>query len=109
MAAEVQPSEQDLRAAFEAHRAQFETPERRTLEQAVMQSREAAEKIASDWRGGASFADIEREAQAAGGQALTLGTLDRSSVPVPELADAAFALGADGVSDPVQTPSAGMC
>lgn len=103
VAAEVQPSEQDLRAAFEARHAQFSTPERRTLEQAVMQSREAAERIAGQWRGGASFADIETAAQADGGQALTLGTLDRSSMPVPELAEAAFKLDANGVSAPVQT------
>jgi peptidyl-prolyl cis-trans isomerase D len=103
VAGEIQPSEEDLRAAFEARRAQFETPERRTLEQAVMQSREAAEKIAADWRGGASFAEVETAAQAGGGQALTLGTLDRASMPVPELADAAFALAANGISEPVQT------
>jgi peptidyl-prolyl cis-trans isomerase D len=103
VAAEVQPTEEELRAAFEARHAQFETPERRTLEQAVMQSREAAEKIAADWRGGASFADIEQAAQAGGGQALPLGVLDRSSLPVPELAGAAFALDVNGVSEPVQT------
>jgi peptidyl-prolyl cis-trans isomerase D len=103
VAGEVQPSEEDLRAAFEARRAQFETPERRTLEQAVMQSREAAGTIAAQWRGGADFAAIGTAAQAAGGQALPLGSLDRASLPVPELANAAFALAADGVSDPVQT------
>ncbi|MBC9205804.1 SurA N-terminal domain-containing protein [Roseomonas aerophila] len=104
VAAEINPSEEDLRAYYEAHRGAYETPERRTLEQAVMQSREAADKIAAEWRGGAEFAAIETAAHADGGQALSLGVMDRASLPVPELAEAAFALPADGVSAPVQTP-----
>ncbi len=104
VASEVHPSEEDLRAYYEAHRGTYETPERRALEQAVMPSKEAAEAIATQWRGGADFAAIETAAQAAGGQALSLGEMDRASLPVPELANAAFALPADGVSEPVQTP-----
>ena len=104
VAGEINPTEEDLRAWYEAHRGTYETAERRTLEQAVMQSKEAAEAIATQWRGGADFAAIETAAQAAGGQALTLGEMDRASLPVPELAEAAFALAADGVSAPVQTP-----
>lgn len=103
VAAEIQPTEEELRAAYEARRAQFQVAEKRTLEQAVMQSREAAEKIAAEWRGGATFTAIEAMAQEAGGQAVSLGALDREALPVPELAGAAFALGPDGVSDPVQT------
>jgi peptidyl-prolyl cis-trans isomerase D len=104
IAGEVEPTDQDLRAAYEARRAQFETPERRNLEQAVMQSQEAAAKVATDWRAGADFAAIETEAKAAGGQAIALGVMDRASLPVPELAEAAFALAPDGISDPVQSP-----
>jgi peptidyl-prolyl cis-trans isomerase D len=103
VANEVQPTDQDLRAAYDSRRAQYEVPERRTLEQAVMQSRDAAEKIAAEWRGGAEFPAIESAAQAGGGQAVTLGALDRASLPVPELANAAFGLPPNGVSDPVQT------
>ncbi|MBO1074392.1 peptidylprolyl isomerase [Roseomonas marmotae] len=103
VASEIQPTEEELHAAFEARRAQFETPERREIEQAVMPSREAAEAIARQWRDGASFASIEEAAQAAGGQAINLGSLDRAALPVPALADAAFSLPADGVSEPVQT------
>ncbi|KAA2215066.1 peptidyl-prolyl cis-trans isomerase [Teichococcus oryzae] len=104
LAGEIEPSEDELRAAYEARQGQFETPERRTLEQAVLQSEEAARAIAEQWRGGADFAAITEAAQQAGGQALPLGTTDRSSLPVPELANAAFSLAEGGVSAPVQTP-----
>ncbi|MBO1080364.1 peptidylprolyl isomerase [Roseomonas haemaphysalidis] len=103
VAAEVQPSEDDLRAAYEARRAQFEVPEKRALEQAVMQSQDAANKVAAEWRAGAAFPAIEALAQQQGGQAVSLGTVGRDELPVPELATAAFALPPDGVSDPVQT------
>jgi len=103
VAAEIQPTEEELRAAYEAHRDEFETPERRTIEQALLPSREQAQAVAEQWRGGADFAAIEQAAQAAGGQALSLGTTDRASLPVPALAEAAFALPENGVSEPVQT------
>jgi peptidyl-prolyl cis-trans isomerase D len=103
LAAEVQPSDDELRAAYDARRAQFEVPEKRALEQAVMQSREAADKVAAEWRGGAAFPAIEALAQQEGGQAVSLGALGREELPVPELATAAFALAPGGVSEPVQT------
>lgn len=103
VAREIQPTEEELRAAYDARRAQFEVPEKRSLEQAVMQSREAAEKVAAEWRAGAAFPAIEALAQQEGGQAVSLGSLGREELPVPELATAAFALADGGVSDPVQT------
>jgi len=104
VAAEIEPDEDELRAAFEARRDQFEEPERRTVEQALLQSEEQARDLAAKWREGADFAAIEAAAQAAGGQAVSLGTTDRRGLPVQELADAAFALPENGVSDPVRSP-----
>jgi peptidyl-prolyl cis-trans isomerase D len=104
LASEIQPTDDELRAAYEARRDQFETPERRSLEQAVLQSEEAARALAEQWRGGAGFAAITEAAQQAGGQAVSLGTVDRSGLPVPELATAAFALSDGAISDPVQSP-----
>jgi peptidyl-prolyl cis-trans isomerase D len=104
VAAEIQPTDEELRAAFEAHRGDYETAEKRTVEQALLQTREAAAGIANAWRAGADFAKVEAETTAAGGQAVSLGEVDRAGLPFPELAAAAFALPEGGISDPVQSP-----
>lgn len=103
LASEVQPTDEELRAAFESRRAQFERQERRTVEQALVQTREKAEALAAKWREGADLAAVNTAAQADGGQALSLGEVDRAGLPVPELADAAFALQDSAVSQPVQS------
>ena len=103
IAGEIELSEEDLRAGFEAHRDQYQTAERRHIQQALLQDREKAAALASAWRGGKPFAEVESEAGAAGGSAVDLGELDRAGLPFPELAEAAFALPEGGVSEPVQT------
>jgi peptidyl-prolyl cis-trans isomerase D len=104
VAREIRLSDRELREAFEERRAEFATPERRRIAQAVVPDREAARAIAEAWRAGADFAAIAAQAQAAGGSAIELGLIDRSGLPLPELADPAFAASAGGVTDPVQSP-----
>lgn len=104
MIAEIEVREADLVQAYEQRRAQYDTPERRALRQAVLPAEEAARAIAETWRGGADFAAIEAAATAAGGSAADLGLLDRASLPLANVAAAAFAAGAGAVTDPVQSP-----
>ena len=100
---EVQVSDADIAQAYEANRARYQLPERRVLEQAVVPDEAAARALAETWRGGADLAAIEAQARAAGGQALALGTLDKAGLPVPELAEAAFAAAEGGVTEPVRS------
>ncbi len=99
---EVTPAE--LQAAFEARRGQFETPERRTLEQALMPTEEAARAIAATWANEPDLAAIGQAARAAGGAAIALGETARDDLPLPALAEAAFAAPAGGLSAPVSSP-----
>ena len=101
---EVQVSESDIEDAYAANRARYETPEKREVFQAVMQDEAAAQAIATAWRQTADFAAIEQAAQAAGGMATALGLSSRADLPLPALADAAFALTPGDVSAPVRTP-----
>jgi peptidyl-prolyl cis-trans isomerase D len=101
---EVQVSERDIEDAYAANRARYETPEKREVFQAVMQDEAAAQAIATAWRQAADFAAIEQAAQAAGGMATALGLSSRADLPLPALADAAFALRPGDVSAPVRTP-----
>jgi len=101
---EVQITEDELRSAFDQRRGQFETPEKRELQQALVQDEAKAKEIAERWRTGADFSAISAEAQADGGSAVDLGLLDRGGLPVPELAEAAFNTPAGGVTAPVHSP-----
>ncbi|MDB5377192.1 MAG: hypothetical protein JWR00_1638 [Rubritepida sp.] len=103
MMGEVQVSDRDIEDAYAASRARFETPEKREIFQAVMQDEEAAKAIAERWRSEPDFAAIEAAAQAAGGLASTLPLSTRAELPLPELAEAAFALEPGAVSAPVRS------
>jgi peptidyl-prolyl cis-trans isomerase D len=101
---EVEVSERDIEDGYAANRARYETPEKREVFQAVMQDEAAAQAIAAQWQAGADFAAIEAAASAAGGLASALGLSSRADLPLPALAEAAFALAPGAVSAPVQSP-----
>ncbi|UPY35254.1 peptidylprolyl isomerase [Sediminicoccus sp. KRV36] len=102
--AEVEVSERDLEDGYAANRARYETPEKREVFQALMQDEAAAQAIATQWAADADFAVIEAAARAAGGLATPLGLSTRAELPLPALAEAAFALPPGGISAPVRTP-----
>jgi peptidyl-prolyl cis-trans isomerase D len=104
LAPEVQVADADIAAAYEARRAQFETPERRVLQQVLLRDQAAAQTIAQQWQAGADWATIEAAATAAQGQAVALPETDRAGLPLPALAEVAFALAQGAVSAPVQSP-----
>jgi peptidyl-prolyl cis-trans isomerase D len=103
VARDIQVSDADIAQAFEQRRGQYESPEKRGLEQVLVAEEDKARELAAAWRGGANFANILAKAEEAGGQALDLGAIDRGGLPFPALAEAAFALPAGGVSAPVRT------
>ncbi len=100
---EVEVSDRDVEDGYAANHARFETPEKRQVFQVVMQDQAAAEAIAERWRADADWAGIEAAAQAAGGLASTLPLSTRAELPLPELAEAVFALAPGTVSAPVQS------
>ncbi len=101
---EIEVSDAELQQAYEQRRNQFETGERRALRQAVLPNEEAARALAATWRDGADFASIEQAATAAGGSAADLGLLDRGTMPLPNVAEAAFTAAEGAITDPVQSP-----
>lgn len=104
LAGEIQIDDAALRQAFDARRAQFDTPEKRQILQAVVPQEAQARAIAEAWRGGAELSVIETQARADEGDAADLGLLDRATLPHANVAEAAFAAPEGGVTDPVQTP-----
>jgi peptidyl-prolyl cis-trans isomerase D len=104
LADQIEVSDADITAAYEARRSQFEVAERRDLQQALMPTEDAARQIATAWRANPDFAAIEQAATAAGGGALALGNVPRADLPIEALANAAFTAPQGGVTDPVQSP-----
>lgn len=101
---EIEVSERDIEDGYAANRARYETPEKREVFQVLMQDEAAAQALATRWAAEADFAVIEAAAREAGGTATALGLSARTDLPLPALAEAAFALDSGAVSAPVQTP-----
>lgn len=104
LADQVEVSEDDLRATFEARRPQLETPERRELEQALVPDEDAARRLAEAWAATPDLAAIRQAAQAAGGSVVALNAVTRADLPLPVLAEAAFGTAIGGISAPVRSP-----
>jgi len=104
LAARVTVTDEEVEAGLEAQRERTGTPERRTVEQALVSTREAADAVRTAWTGGADLAAVTAQAVAAGGAALEMGTVSRGEMPVEAIAAAVFALPEGGVTDPIQSP-----
>jgi len=94
-------SDADIKRAFEEHRARYVTPERRHVEQMVFPSMQEAEAAAERIKGGLSFAALAAERNLKD-QDIDLGTVPKSGLVDPAVAEAAFALKEGEVSAPVQ-------
>lgn len=91
----------DAKQYYEVHRAEYVTPERRHVRQIVFpneaEAKAAREKIAQ----GASFDGIAKERKLSE-QDIDLGTVPKSQIIDPAVANAAFSLKANEVSAPVK-------
>lgn len=100
VAGEIAVSDEDLRAAYDARAAEFQTPERRTVDQVLVQDEETARKIETSLGQGQT---LEEAAAGAGAEVLTLNGLAREDL-LGELAEPVFALQEGAVSAPIQSP-----
>jgi len=95
-------SDEDLKQAYDQRRASFTTPEQRHVEQIVFPTLADAQAAAARIKNGARFSDIARE-RGLKDQDIDLGTIPKSRIVEPTVADAAFALKQGEVSEPLQT------
>jgi peptidyl-prolyl cis-trans isomerase D len=91
-------TDEQVRQDYEKNIARYTTPETRTIEQIVFKSPEAAKAAADSIRAGSTFDDIVK-AEGRKPEDVLLGTFTKDKVPDPAIADAAFALQANQVSD----------
>jgi peptidyl-prolyl cis-trans isomerase D len=102
LANDVEITDDDLRAAYNQHRARYVRPEKRSAEVASVPDKAKAAVLAAEWRGGADWPSIQKAAQEAGGSAVALDDATEREFPGVDLARAVFATPPEAVSDPVQ-------
>ncbi|MBV8092876.1 MAG: SurA N-terminal domain-containing protein [Acetobacteraceae bacterium] len=105
LAKEVQVSDADLQAAYERHRSEFVTAEKRSAQVVSVPEEARAAAIAQQWRSGADWAAIQKAAAEAGGSGVELTDATRQEFPGPELAQAVFDAPADKVMEPEKDPA----
>ena len=94
-------SDADMHAWWLAHKSEFQSPEKRSLQVVTAGTKAQAEKLASLWQGGAAWPAVEAAAKAEGASTAELPDTPREGVPSPELAAAAFAAPVDTVTGPI--------
>lgn len=100
---EVAITDQDLETAFHDRSAEFNEPERRTLEQIIFKDEEGGQRAYSRIANGTDFAIVAKEEAGLDSDAIQLGTIDREQI-LSELVDVAFDLPEGGVSKPTKSP-----
>ena len=96
----VQIADDDLKAAFDKDKDKLGTPERRRVQQIAFPDKAAADVAYQKIQSGTGFVDIAK-AHGVNEVDLDLGMLKRSDMADSAIADAAFRLEKDKVSEPV--------
>ena len=95
-------SDDDIKQAYDQRRSSFTTPEQRHVEQIVFPTLADAQAAADRIKNGAHFSEIATE-RGLKNQDIDLGTIPKSRIVEPAVADAAFTLQEGEVSAPIQT------
>src|ERR1700754_2088141 len=94
-------SDEDAKKIFEERRDKLSTPERRQVSQMVFPNVEEAQAARGRIASGLSFDDLAKE-RGLSVSDTDLGSIAKSAIIAPAIADAAFSLAPDDVSQPVQ-------
>ena len=94
-------SDDDAKKEFEQKREKYVTPEKRQVSQITFPSEDEAKAARAKIDGGTSFEDLGKQRGLKPAD-IDLGTVTRASLGDPALADAAFALPLNGVSQPIK-------
>jgi peptidyl-prolyl cis-trans isomerase D len=95
-------SDDDIKQAYDQRHASFTTPERRHVEQIVFPTLADAQAAADRIKNGAHFSEIASD-RGLKEQDIDLGTIPKSGIVEPAVADTAFTLKEGEVSAPIQT------
>ena len=91
----------EIEAAYRRDREKYAEPEKRTLRQLLFTTEADAGRVAMAMAGGRSFDTVASEVVEQ--KPLSLGTVTAADLPLPELADAAFAARQGEIAEPVKS------
>lgn len=103
LAKNVQITEDDLKAFWDQRKAEFNKPERRSVQVILTQDEAQAQALAAHWSVGADWATMQDEANKQGAAPVELSDAARAEFPAPELGDAVFATPEGVVPPPVHS------
>ena len=90
-------TDEQIKADYEQYKDRYTTPEKRHVRQIVFPDKAAADAAKTKLDGGASFAEIAKDAGRSMAD-IDLGNVTKSSIPDPKIADAAFSLKSGDIS-----------
>lgn len=96
------PSEDVLKGMFETRKSELKVPEKRKIDQLLIEDEAAAKEISQKIKGGLSFDDAAKLDKVANGNRVAVGTLPASGLPATA-AEPVFKLEKNAVSEPIQT------
>jgi peptidyl-prolyl cis-trans isomerase D len=91
----------EISANYEETQKDYNTPERRRLQQISFKDKAAAQAAKAALAGGKTFGEVAKDAGAKDSD-IDLGLIAKDRLIDPKIAEAAFALPKDGVSDPIE-------
>lgn len=94
-------ADSEILAAYQRDKAKYSTPEKRTLRQLLFTTEADAGKVAMAMAGGKSFDTVAKEV--VGQTPLSLGSVTAADLPLPEIAEAAFARRQGEITEPVKS------
>ena len=96
----IEVTDDEIKKGYEAQKTRFETKEKRTLQQIVYPTREAAEAARKELDAGKSFEDLAAAAKKSADD-IALGDIEKGDTTVP---DGAFAIAEGEVTQPLEGP-----
>lgn len=102
LASEVSVTDQDLQAAYDAHKAEYTTIATRSAEVISTTDAARATALADQWRAGADWAAMQAAAKADDAAAIEQNDATETEFPDPDLAKAVFSTPVDTVPQPIK-------
>ncbi len=96
-------SDDELKDEYQRHADEFKTPDRRHLEQILVQDEATAHQAEAALKGGQAFAAVAKDVAKMANGPVDLGLVSAEELGEPKLAEAAFKLDKDGVSESIKT------